>query len=94
MSDTDPTNEEEDLLAPTKINTNPPFPTKKELLELIAERDKMLDNPELRYDPPWLQDANDENRKALRRVSRKINRQTTRLEQATQKLEQDFDMNS
>ena len=73
---------------------HPSFPTSDELKELIAERDKDLDRLELKYTPRWQLDINDEVYARARLRERKIRRQTTRLEKAARKLEQDFDWNS
>ena len=71
-----------------------PFPTKAELLEIIDRQSKLLEKPDLRYDPPWIQDPHDLVRKELREVSRKRTRMTNRLDKAVKKFENDFDLSS
>lgn len=73
---------------------HPPFPTATELRQLIADRANDPKTAELKLSPPWLLDPEDENRSRIRRRERKINRQTTRLNKATRKMEQEFDQNS
>lgn len=73
---------------------HPPFPTAQELRQLIADRANDPNTAEIRLSPPWLLDPEDENRSHIRRRERKINRQTTRLNKATRKMEQEFDQSS
>ena len=71
-----------------------PFATKDELREVIARQKQLLEKPDLHLDPPWMQDADDPVRKELRLVSRARTRLTNRLDKATKKMENDFDLSS
>ncbi len=73
---------------------NVPYPTKGKLLHLIGEQSRLLDRMEPAPRPSWAMDQNDERRKQYREVSRGITRTTNRLQKATSKFENDFDMSS
>ena len=89
------TKDDEDWKAPTTVREqHSPFPTNKELKELIEKQGDILSKPNVRNDPPWLKDAGHDNWKEYRRVSRKITRQTNRLDKATKDFENDFDLSS
>lgn len=72
----------------------PNVPTKDELLDLIARHEQLLQTPDLRHDPPWIHNPHDPVREELRKVSRKRTRMTNRLDKATKKFENDFDLSS
>ncbi|WP_281199113.1 hypothetical protein [Hyphomonas adhaerens] len=76
------------------FGSDPHCPTKAELLQLIEDRKSDPSTAELKLQPPWMLDANDENRKAIRQRERKINRMSMRLDKAVQNFEQEFGWNS
>lgn len=71
-----------------------PFATKEQLDDVIARQKELLEKPDLRHDPPWLLNPYDPVRDELRKVSRERTRLTNRLDKATKKLENDFDLSS
>ena len=74
--------------------SNPVIPTRKELLQLIAARENDPNTPELKLNPPWLLDSNDEQRRSIRQRERRIRKLTLRLDKPTREMEQEFDLNA
>lgn len=72
----------------------PPFPTKEELKQLIADRERDLDRLAPKYQPRWMIDADDAVWERMRQRERKIIRLETRLDKATRRFETDFDQTS
>ncbi|WP_340272356.1 hypothetical protein [Roseibium algae] len=68
--------------------------TKEGLLALIEDRKNDLQQNSHELTPPWLMDRSDPEWAHIRQRERQIRRQTTRLNQSTQKFETDFDLSS
>ena len=74
--------------------SKPNFPTKAELLELIADRKNDLQRNSPEFTPPWVHDSSDPDWKHIRERERKITRQTNRLSKSKQEFDEEFDINS
>lgn len=74
--------------------TNSHSVSKEELHRVIARQRELLEKPDLRLDPPWVNNPYHQDREELRKVSRARTRITTRLDKARQKFENDFDLSS